>query len=504
MAKMKGKSSEEKQKELDKLTEDFSNKIDSYFVSQDSIKEHLEFMSKFHNYSLRNMTLIDDQFRGANAVGSFNFWKDKGAFVKKGEKGIKILAPSPVTYFDRNNKKVQIKYATKDEKAKIRSGQLPTEKKMFFKVGHVFEYTQTNAREKGIEVSDLFKNYHRDGTIENDKAMFQSLEKVADSIGVKILDEPREELGTAKGASYPYQKEIALNPRNSDYEDVTVLIHELAHAKLHTPETRDKLTTAEKEFQAEMVSFVVANKYGIDTEDFSLSYLSGWTKGKELKDKEKLLNEVKETSKEFIEIIDQNMLEIEQSKENTINYRIDSIEPITEIEKITDKNNVSELTPKDIDIALEINAPEDFSRYLTYKTIDGNKSKFTNTEINEPMMAIHKNDEQNAELKPFGEVNNEDFDTDESVKYTTVIPKNDELQVVSSVFEAGQYAHPLHHMEKNNVVSKEDYNLLENNYHNHLIGNEEKYIKSVAPRIKKALEKEEKTNQRQDDFSMEI
>lgn len=318
MAKYKRKTSKDKQKEIEKLADDFSSKIDSYFESEENFKEHLKVMSEFHNYSVRNMTLIDNQFRGANAVGSYNFWKSKGANVKKGEKAIKILAPNPITYFPRktgnDEKMTPIKYANKEEKAKIRSGELITVQKMYFKVGSVFEYTQTNAREKEIELSKIFNNFHRDGSIENDKEIFNSLEKVADNLGVNILDEPKEELGTAKGASYPYTKEIALNPRNTDYEDVTVLIHELAHAKLHTPENRLELTTSEKEFQAELIAFVVSNRYGVDTEEFSLSYLNGWTKGKELKDKEKLLNEVKETSKEFIDTIDTNLLEIENEK----------------------------------------------------------------------------------------------------------------------------------------------------------------------------------------------
>src|SRR5699024_9379737 len=128
---------------------------------------------------------------------------------------------------------------------------------------------------------------------------------------------------TAKGASYPYLKEIALNPRNSEYEDVTVLIHELAHAKLHTPETRDNYTTAEKEFQAEMVSHVVSSHYGIDSEEFSLSYLHGWTQGKELEDKEQLLNEVKQTSKEFIDTIDNNLeQELKRERNFSMNNRV--------------------------------------------------------------------------------------------------------------------------------------------------------------------------------------
>lgn len=329
----KRKTHEERMKEIEDLTNDMTEKIESYFVSEEALKEHLAFMSSFYNYSLRNMSLIDKQFPGARAVGSFNFWKEKGVFVKKGEKGIKILVPTPVEYFKKNNDWVQVRYANAKEKEQIKKGVLETRKKLFFKVGHVFEYTQTDAREKGLEVSQIFGQYHKDGEVENDKEMLEALRKISDKVGFKILDEPREELGTAKGAAYPYLKEIALNPRNTDYENVTTLIHELAHAKLHTPDIRDKLTTAEREFQAEMVSYVVANRYGIDTENFTLSYLGGWTEGKELKDKENLLNEVRDTAKEFIETIDEHMLqakekEMEKGLEKNHKLKVTSLEGV--------------------------------------------------------------------------------------------------------------------------------------------------------------------------------
>src|SRR5699024_8994417 len=323
MARYKRKSYNDKKKQIDQLSNSFLEKLDSYFISEESLKEHLEFMGRFHNYSFRNSVLIYNQFSGARAVGSYNFWKEQGVNVKKGEKGIQILAPTPIEYFKRDNDWVQKRYASKKEKEEIKKGSLETKNKMFFKVGHVFEYTQTNAREKGIEESDIFKQYHRDGSLENDKALISSLEKVADNLNVTILDEPKYELGTAKGASYPYLKEIALNPRNSEYEDVTVLIHELAHDKIQNPEPRGRYRKGEKEFQAEIVCHVVSSHYGIDSEECSQSYLHGWTQGKELEDKEQLLNEVKQTSKEFIDTIDNNLeQELKRERNFSMNNKV--------------------------------------------------------------------------------------------------------------------------------------------------------------------------------------
>lgn len=212
-----------------------------------------------------------------------------------------------------------MQYANSKEKMQIKNGILETQKKLFFKIGHVFEYTQTDAREKGMPVSEIFGQYYQDGVIDNEGEMLVALHKVSENVGFEILPIPPRELGVAKGVAYPNEKIIALNPRNTAYENVTTLLHELAHARLHTPDVRDSFTKAEREFQAEMVSYVVASRYGIDTANFSLSYLAGWTQqGKELKDKEMLLNGVRTAASEFIETIDQHFSKIKRSKENEL------------------------------------------------------------------------------------------------------------------------------------------------------------------------------------------
>ncbi|MFY2307152.1 LPD25 domain-containing protein [Lysinibacillus fusiformis] len=317
--KYTAKTAEEKQHEIEELSEKMTNQLSSYFVSEDALKEHLAFMSIFYNYSLRNMALIQNQFMGAKAVGSFKFWQDKGVSVKRGEKGIQLFVPTPVTYFKRDGEWIQMQHANPKEKMQIKNGTLETQKKLFFKIGHVFEYTQTDAREKGMPVSEIFGQYYQDGVINNEDEMLVALHKVSENVGFEILPIPPRELGVAKGVAYPHEKIIALNPRNTAYENVTTLLHELAHARLHTPDVRDSFTKAEREFQAEMVSYVVASRYGIDTENFSLSYLAGWTQqGKELKDKEMLLNGVRTAASEFIETIDNHFSEIQRSKEKEL------------------------------------------------------------------------------------------------------------------------------------------------------------------------------------------
>ncbi|WP_283700819.1 ImmA/IrrE family metallo-endopeptidase [Clostridium perfringens] len=328
------KSQEEKRKDIDLLVKQADEKIDKVFSSPNDLKEYLSFMAKFHNYSYRNSILIEEQFRGAVAVGSFAFWKEKGYSVNKGEKGIKILVPTKIgdRFIAEDGTMKLISKASEKEKQLIKSGELEIlEGVIKFKQGYVFDVSQTNM--PSSELPKIFPNKWLEGDVKNYKAFYKSLENVASKIGVKII-EPKSELGLVKGVSYTSTREVALNPRNSELQNVKTLIHELAHAKLHTVETRDNYTKAEKEFQAEMVALSVSSYFGINTEEYSLRYLSEWTKNATFKDKEKLLKEVSTTVKEYVEIMEDSLnTERELTKENEL------------VNSISDKNikNESEL-----------------------------------------------------------------------------------------------------------------------------------------------------------------
>lgn len=124
--KYKSKSWEEKKEQVNEVVKKMDEAIDNHFTSTKQMKEYLGFMSKFYGYSPRNASLIQSQFSGAEAVGSFKFWKDKGFSVNKGEKGLEILTPNKTApkFKDDKGKWKNIKYATKIEKEKIKNGQL--------------------------------------------------------------------------------------------------------------------------------------------------------------------------------------------------------------------------------------------------------------------------------------------------------------------------------------------------------------------------------------------
>ena len=291
---------------VDDIIQVTNEKLDSYFESKEDIKEYLKYMSKFYKYSIGNCCLIEEQFRGARAVGSFKFWKDNGFSVNRGEKGIQILVPTPIKKFiDAEGKERYFCTATKEEKEKIKKGELKEAPSgITYKKGYVFDISQTNATTD--DLPKLFPNKWLEGEIKDYDKFYNAMENVADKIGVKIIP-PKNELGAVKGVSYTLTKEVALNPRNSQLQNVKTLLHELAHAKLHTSTTNDKYTKQEKEFQAEMTAFTICSYFDIDTSEYSLKYLDHYTKNSNIREKKKLLNEIKNTSKEFIEIIEDTL-----------------------------------------------------------------------------------------------------------------------------------------------------------------------------------------------------
>lgn len=339
----KRRSNEDKEKEVNELIEKANEGIENIFTTPEQFKELASYMSRFYNYSIRNTFLIQEQFEGAFAVGSYAFWKEKGFKVNKGENGIKILVPNRLSDYFINEKgeEVKLSKATTEEKRLIEQGEIEVKQgKLVFNQGYVFEVSQTNA--KAEDLPKIFPNKWLDGDIKNYDLMYKAMENIAKKIGVKII-EPKCELGAVKGVSYPLTKEVALNPRNTQLQNVKTLIHELVHAKLHTMETRDNYTTNAKEFQAEMAAYVVCSYFGLDTSEYSFRYINSWTKDVELKDKEKLINEVRETVKDYIEVIEDTLI-----SDKELSLSLDNISIDTEITNNKEKEEFLSLNREEL------------------------------------------------------------------------------------------------------------------------------------------------------------
>ena len=309
-------TSEKPAEKLKEITDRLEQGITELFDSE-RYKEYLKVMSKFHNYSFRNTVLIAMQKPDASLVAGFSAWKNNfERNVMKGQKGIKIIAPSP--------------YKIKQEMQKIdphtqkpiigKDGKPVTEEKEVtipaYKVVSVFDVSQTEGKElPDIAVDELT------GDVDRYKDFFAALEKTSP---VPIAFENIE--GGSHGYYHLEDKRIAINEGMSELQTLKTAIHEIAHAKLHDidlnapkDEQQPHVDRRTREVEAESVAYTVCQHYGLDTSDYSFGYVAGWSSGRELSELKSSLETIRSAAAEIINSIDENLAELQkaQDKEQT-------------------------------------------------------------------------------------------------------------------------------------------------------------------------------------------
>ena len=309
-------TSEKPAEKLKEITDRLEQGIAELFDSE-RYREYLKVMSKFHNYSFRNTVLIAMQKPDASLLAGFSAWKNNfERNVMRGQKGIKIIAPSP--------------YKIKQEMQKIdphtqkpiigKDGKPVTEEKEVtipaYKVVSVFDVSQTEGKElPDIAVDELT------GDVDRYKDFFAALEKTSP---VPIAFENIE--GGSHGYYHLEDKRIAINEGMSELQTLKTAIHEIAHAKLHDidlnapkDEQQPHVDRRTREVEAESVAYTVCQHYGLDTSDYSFGYVAGWSSGRELSELKSSLETIRSAAAEIINSIDANFAELQkaQDKEQT-------------------------------------------------------------------------------------------------------------------------------------------------------------------------------------------
>lgn len=127
----------------DQAKEQIHDLARSFRDTPEQIQEFLTFGAKFYQYSARNTMLIYKQNRGATYVQSFKNWKDMGHPVKRGEHGINILVPVQCTLIKDDGAYTPLRDATKEQKELFKAGKLESVSVLRFKMGTVFDISQT-------------------------------------------------------------------------------------------------------------------------------------------------------------------------------------------------------------------------------------------------------------------------------------------------------------------------------------------------------------------------
>lgn len=311
---------------LKEITDKLEEGIRDFF-SGEKFQDYLRTMSKFHRYSLNNTILIAMQKPDATLVAGYNRWQEQfQRNVKKGEKGIRIIAPTPI----KTKKEVEKLDPVTQKPIIDADGKSLTEeieiKIPMFKVVSVFDVSQTD----GKPLPQLAESLT--GDVNQYDVFMESLKRTSP---VPITFEKMK--SSTDGYFSLDKQKIAIREGMSEIQTVSAAIHELAHAKLHNRapvQSTDAVSDLAKpkdrrteEVEAESISFAVCAYYGIATEKNSFGYIASWSKDKELPELKSSLETIRQTSAEIIEDIDKHFLEI--SKERGLNQSKQDLNDMT-------------------------------------------------------------------------------------------------------------------------------------------------------------------------------
>ena len=300
--------------QLKEITERLEQGVKDIFTSEMYTK-YLLTMSKFHNYSFNNTLLIAMQRPDATLVAGYNAWKNKfNRYVKKGEKGIQIIAPAPVKEREEREKidkdtGLTVLNESGEPEIEVVERVIPR-----FRVTTVFDYAQTDGEPlPTLEVNELTARV-KDYTL-----LKEAIEQVS-PVPIRF----GEIEGNAKGYYSHVDKEICVRADMGESQTIKTMIHEVAHAMLHDSdqmkqrgEEKDQLT---KETEAESIAFTVCSALGIDTSDYSFPYVASWASGKELKELKNSMDTIRLTAADFLEKLETAVAERSVERMTAMEY----------------------------------------------------------------------------------------------------------------------------------------------------------------------------------------
>ena len=223
--------------------------------------QFLTFAASFHQYSLHNVLLILRQMPLATQVAGFRKWQSLGRQVRKGEKAIRIFG-----------------YATKKIDTTDEAGPTTTEndevRRVYYPILSVFDMSQTDAIEGAEQPPQIAVPL----TGEDEPGLYQATEAFITAQGWTISIEAIQ--GGANGyATHDGTKQIVISQTLEPAARAKTLLHETAHALLHSEMTHEQRETQgrnAREIEAESVAYIVAGAFGFDTSTYSIDYLTSW------------------------------------------------------------------------------------------------------------------------------------------------------------------------------------------------------------------------------------
>ena len=296
------------EKQLKEISERLEQGVKEIFTSE-RYTEYLNTMSKFHNYSFNNTLLITMQKPEATLVAGYQAWQKKfNRHVKRGEKGIQIIAPAPI----REKQEIEKIDPVTKEPVIGDDGQPETEIVEMviprFRVTTVFDVSQTEGEPIAeLEVPELT------GSVQFYDTFMQALQSVS-PVPIRMMNVE----GDAKGYYHQTEKYIAIKEDMSNVQTMKTGVHEVSHALLHDREVMDAEGVLKdqttKEVEAESIAYIVCNHFGLDTSEYSFTYIASWCESRDMKALKASMDTIRKTSSEVIENIETQMHELEMER----------------------------------------------------------------------------------------------------------------------------------------------------------------------------------------------
>ncbi|PGX11836.1 LPD25 domain-containing protein [Bacillus sp. AFS033286] len=426
--KTKEQIKEETKEVMDKVLTD----ITKYYTSPEDMLELANFMSKFSDYSPRNMQLIKSQFEHSYACANYKTFKDAGFHVNKGEKAMKVFHPYMKEYVrdPKTKAAIPLKNLTEEQKRQVEKGELKVQTQTtYYLKATAFDISQTNAKPEDLPKIFPNRQFNFEVSDENKELLKLGIKALAEKENIKIKmmgdrDALIDELGNIHGSYVQTidgsRSEIVMNTRNTETTELSVSIHELAHAKLHNVKVDHSDHTPTKEFEAELTSYVVCKHYGMDTSEVTVPYIAQWTKnGQDIEEKDKSIMRVHETASSFINTIDQKISELQREMEKNMEQSKGEIEDVYLVrygaltsteEEIVTVHDLRERAGRDksyndVENAKSLNDKEYIEEFNKVNKV--NCIALNHNEIKKPMVVIQwsEADLETNKAIPFGEAN---------------------------------------------------------------------------------------------------
>jgi hypothetical protein len=232
----------------------------------EEFKRYLAFAARFHRYSASNSLLIMVQRPTATKVAGYRRWRELGRQVRRGEQGLKILAPIFRTVEDEETGK----------KARVLCS---------FKVVKVFDVSQTDPIPGAEPLPEKPRPEALRGDSQAARRLGRSLLAYCESEGVPVSEDDAELDVHAPGANGVYllrERRILLRSTLSANGRAKTLAHELAHHLLHRDAEASEADRPTFEAEAEGTAYAVLSYFGIDASEYSFAYVARWAESKEV------------------------------------------------------------------------------------------------------------------------------------------------------------------------------------------------------------------------------